>query len=123
MREIKFRGKRVDNGEWVYGFFVGYSAAEGYIYGDYIDKNEVWKVDTNSVGQYIGQKDELGEDIYDGDILHTNEADWIAQVLYHYDGFMLTGLDHTGFSCSPDYDKCKVITNKIDHPELIKNDN
>ena len=50
-----------------------------------------------------------GREIYEGDILHTNEADWVAKVIWNYDGFMLTGLNNTGFSCSPDYDKCAII--------------
>ena len=66
MREIKFRGKRLDNGEWIEGdllrmndhwFIFPDPAPEG------IDKYEV---DPATVGQYTGLKDEHGKEIYEG---------------------------------------------------------
>lgn len=71
MREIKFRGKRLDNGEWIEGdllrmldhwFIFPDPAPEG------IDK---YAVDPATVGQFTGLKDKNGKEIYEGDVIRS----------------------------------------------------
>lgn len=127
MREVMFRGKRVDNGEWVYGSYVGVEtriAKENVcvIFGHYSDENS-HEILPHTLGQYTGLTDKNGQRIFEGDILKSH-SDWInlKTIEWHWNGWCLMQ-----DGCTPDpvvEDGCLpysvVVGNIHDTPELLK---
>jgi uncharacterized phage protein (TIGR01671 family) len=128
-REIKFRGKRIDNKKWVYGFL----ADEDYINDiDSIDLSSI-EVDIDTVCEFTGLLDKNGKEIYEGDIISVNgKYPKLVKYIDDYACFCLaniTDLNKKWISpwqqVSPSWwndfkREIRVIGNMYDHPELIK---
>lgn len=123
MREILFRGKRIDSGEWVYGVaFPHDNCGKVTMFrqnqgGGALEGLEVLH---ETVGQYTGLTDNNGTKIFEGDIVDCLE--YYGEVYYDHDGcFDLR--DNTSEMCGGfigSYNSLKVVGNIHDNPELLK---
>ena len=133
-RTIKFRGKRVDNGEWYYGNYIDGTDGRSYIM-DFasVDRDAFTfqEVLPETVGQFTGLHDRNGKEIYEGDVVKFTMGDEerICVVEYKNGGFMVEsdgffGLDEfdvttIGFAFD-EMDETIVVGNIHDNPELLE---
>jgi len=119
MREIKFRGKQVDENESVWRF--GYLQYHNRI----SDGVSLWWVDPETVGQYTGAKDINGKEIYEDDIARVSAAyntKLILQgrVYFLKDKMQYVLLDKDTFYTRLNWGQAEVIGNIHDNPELLE---
>ena len=142
IREVIFRGKRTDCGEWVEGDLLHYESGEmaickgfskyGYEATEIIGR---YKVIPKTIGQFTGLTDKNGKRIFEGDILKStikfidcndegysilhHDIEDIGIVEWRKDGFMIVHKSGTWARC---FYGCEnyVIGNIHDNPELLQ---
>lgn len=129
MRDIEFRGKQTDNGEWVYGVPTKDGRGEMVMVENIFECEEYncrgancLYVDENTVGQYTGLKDKNVTKIFEGDIV---ERFWRGKIciyqIDYYNGLTSfigrASMKITTFGY--DSEKIEVIGNIYDNPELL----
>lgn len=126
MREILFRGKRVENGEWVYGGYYGICRITnkdgGFKYEHLMHQSNnepLYMVDPETVGQYTGLTDKNGKRICEGDIVKTYN-EYIAVIIFEGAMFLVKC---EGYDFQFSQENCpdiEVIGNIHDNPEMLE---
>ena len=133
MREILFRGKRLDNGEWVEGYYklCGFHVGtiEEEIYPTITPFNQYgYIVDPKTVGQFTGLTDKNGKKIFEGDIVIFNRG---RNLPNHTPRPLRIFFDERNSQftfCASPYatlqkdmmSECEIIGNIHDNPELME---
>ena len=144
MREILFRAKRIDDGEWVEGYYA--MMGKGNLIRHYIVQNCALtglfedpednmyfndvEIDPETLCQYTGKTDETGKKIYDKDIvgfidLTSTESGYsehscVGEVLWDEEECCFHVTDRLSAESWEVLNECKVIGNVFDDKELLE---
>lgn len=148
MREILFKGKRKDNGEWVEGYYckiseTTYAFAEDYekhpipvhhyilqeSMTDWGLPNKFWQyeIDPETLCQYTGLKDKNGNRIWENDVVKDDNKLLLGAVIWFQNGYDYVGwfLDEVSLiepmmMSEQMWNDCEVLGNIFDNPELLR---
>lgn len=135
MREILFRGKRLDNGEWITGHLLKYEDGRARIVPNNTDifcfeKDEsiiqtvAHRVDPKTVGQYTGFVDKNGKKIFEGDIVSIYNSKAFLFAVEWNNQYVLkctsNGVSDNILNVIESPEDVEVVGNIYDNSELIK---
>lgn len=137
-REILFRGKQTDNGEWVYGWYCPYPFGRFPVKDAIVPSEEAMdgchtfvKIMPDTIGQFTGLFDKNGKRVFEGDVVRCIYAfnkydlnEFVYVVVWDQEefGFKATnGKENYGnhFAYLGNCDEIEVIGNIHDNPDKI----
>lgn len=134
MREILFKAKRIDNGEWVEGFLFKMQMDDGYTwcigeepltandYSEIIGCGRTWFfINHHTLCQYTGLTDKNGNKIWENDIVKDTDIHLLGSVEYDEEhGMYVINEVNDGYQNFQEFWSCtEVVGNIFDNPELL----
>ena len=123
IENIKFKAKRLDNGEWVYGSLIRSTAGvkeRAYIVDSFSSMSDysVVDVDPSTVCQFTGLKDCEGKELFEHDLIHFVGHKHIGEVTWSEENYVFM----IGYEKEPpcwlsdvlEIDKIERVGNKFD---------
>ena len=120
MRELLFKGKRKDTGEWVTSNTIYQCNGEIKLW-DEPNRDGYVAVIPETVGQYTGLTDKNGKKIFEGDIVKYENKIYEIKYLEKYARFAPSNEHSVFMVCA--FNHLEVVGNVHDNPELLKDDN
>lgn len=143
-REILFKAKRIDNGEWVEGSLITGvfcrlgqdipyifcpSEADYDCFEDFSEENGIFEVQPDTICQYTGLTDKNGNKIWENDVVKVESGvmgspfifGMIGKVVYEECAFFIEPKDinETTYLFADECAEIEVIGNIFDNPELL----
>ena len=134
-RELKFRGQRLDNKEFVYGGYFQHTEEDYVIHYIFTFENGAIPVDKNTIGQFIGLKAINNIEIYETDLISLGDDIYnedgepnIIEIVYDEETASFRAYDYLYYQGSALAEKwfmddiilsTTVIGNIYENPELL----
>lgn len=117
-REVIFRGKRLGNGQWLYGDLMHDNHQGCYVYpndctGLYTEN----KVDPDTVGEFTNMKDKHGNKVFEGDIVEYGRSLYVCEFVEG--GFTFRDISDDRLTLNAILIEADVIGNVYDNSELL----
>lgn len=131
MREILFKAKRKDDGEWVKGYYV-YCRKRHYILPvvnkaiGFDEREDEWvEINSETLCQYTGLADKNGNKIkiWENDILRNEKSDiGVVQWFEEHAAFMIWNKTkhYVCYLAENDFSKIEIAGNEFDNPDLVE---
>ncbi|HAO6064183.1 TPA: hypothetical protein IQA26_001844 [Listeria monocytogenes] len=133
MRAIEFRGKRIDNGEWIYGNLMQFEDSATFIFADerkgastltyaHFIINNMHAIDEKTVGQYTERQDINNNKIFEKDIATCQFLDKKITGLIEFIEYMWAVNDRKNQRLYQlnEVSNIEVVGNMEENPELLE---
>ena len=125
LRSIRFKAKRLDNGEWIKGYFYEENdntyIIENRQKESKLNRNPAYQIDPSTVCMFTGLKDCKGKELFENDLIHFVGHKPIGKVIWSEENYaFMVASGNEPLYWLPDVleiGKIEIVGNKFDRKE------